>query len=312
MATEVLSNVGNKYIIAEESTYGTKPAPFTALDFGHVQNITISEDDTVEEISSMNSEHTLIDLDDDLYNLSGTITTKCTKASMAVLLKALCGDFTDNGDGTYTIITAPVTSDDLSYSMKVNTTTGKTKEMTGMCITGGEITVNKDASVEMSLNYQAQKLATATEALAPSTNVGDVFRGLDATVTYDGNATILDTFTIAVDWNVAPEDGRGIEVESANGRRVINRIIRHNLSLTGSFESEMDDNIDTGYEDERSNIPIVLTLARGSSNDHVFTIAASRTNTRSRDMNNDNETKKLSCDYIGLDISIDGDLFASS
>ena len=312
MANEVLSNVGNRYIIAKESTYGTTPSPFTALDFGHIQTISVAEDDTVENIESMNSGHTLLDLDDDLYNLSGTITTKCTKASMSVLLEALCGDLTDNGDGTYTIITDPVSSDTLSYAMKFNTTTGKIKLMRGIGFTGGEITVNKDASVDISLNYTAQVLTVASESLSPSTNIGDVFRGLDGAVTIDGNASILDAFTISMDWNVAPEDGRGIEVPHANGRRVINRIVRHNLSLTGSFDSEQDDDVDSGYVDERSNVPIVLTLSRGASNAHVFTIAAARTTTRSRDLNNDNTTKKITCDYTGLDIVIDGDLFAGS
>ena len=89
MVNEVISNVGNRYIFALESAYGTLPSPFTALDLGHVQSISVNEDDTVEEISSMNSGHTLEDLDDDLYNLSGTILTKCTKASLPVILKAL-------------------------------------------------------------------------------------------------------------------------------------------------------------------------------------------------------------------------------
>lgn len=312
MANEVLSNVGNRYIIAEESDYGTTPDPFTALDFGHIQTISINEDDSVEEIASMNSGHTLLDLDDDLYNLSGTITTKCTKASLPVILRALLGDYTDNLDDTYTIITSPVSSDDLSYAMKFNTTTGKVKLMRGIGFIGGEITINKDDSVEISLDYQAQILTAATETLSVSTNVGDVFRGLDGTITYDGNPTIMDNFTISMDWNVEPTDGRGIEVAHANGRRVINRIVRHTLSLTGSFESEMSDDIDTGYVDERSNVPIVLTLGRGTSNDHVFNIATSRSTTRARDLNNDNTTKKISGDFTGLDIQVDGDLFSVS
>lgn len=310
MAKEVLSNVGNRYIIAEEATYGTIPAPFTALDFGHIQTISVNEDDSVEEVNSMNSGHTLLDLDDDLYDLSGTIVTKCTKASLPVLLKALFGDFTDNLDDTYTIITAPVSSDDLSYSMKFNSTTGKIKLMKGIGFTGGEITINKDDSVEISLNYQAQILTPATESLSVSTNVGDVFRGLDGIVTYDGVSTIMDNFTMSLDWNVEPSDGRGIEAAHANGRRVINRIVRHNLTLSGTFESEMDDEIDTGYVDERSNVPIVLALSRGVDNLHTFTIAASRTTTRARDLDNENTTKKISGDFTGIDVAVDGDLFS--
>ena len=52
---EVLSNVGNKYEFAKEVTFGVVPGSFTALDLGHVQTITLDEDDSVEEVSSMNS-----------------------------------------------------------------------------------------------------------------------------------------------------------------------------------------------------------------------------------------------------------------
>ena len=304
---EVISNVSNRYIFGKEATFGTIPGSITALDLGHVQSISVDEDDAVEEISSQNSGHTLIDLDDDLYNLSGAIVTKCTKASLPVILEAIFGGYSDDSTD-YTVVTDNVSSDDLSYFLKFNTTSGKTKQMSGIGFTGAEINVQQDNSVEVTLNYQAQVLSPATESLTVSTNTGDVFRGLDATITYNGNPTILRSFSISMDWNIDPQDGRGIEVAHSNGRRVINRIVRHNLSLTGSFESEMDDFIDTGYVDSRSNVPIVLTLARGTDNTHVFTIAATRTSSRGRELNNDNQTKVLSCDFMGLDISATGDL----
>lgn len=307
MACDVISNVANRYIFGQETTYGTLPGVITALDIGHVQSITVDEDESTEEVNSMNSGHTVFDYSDDLYNVSGQIVTKITKASLPVLLEALLGAIANTSLDTYTATTDPVCSDDLSYYMKFNTTTGKTKQMLGICFTGGEIAVEKDGSIEMTLNYQAQILSPATETLSPSTTVGALFRGLDATVTYDSNDTILDSFNLTLDWNLDLGDSRGIEVAHANGRRVIKRVIRNNLSLSGSFESQMDDNIDTGYEDERTSIAIVLTLNRGTDNQHTFTVNTSRTNTRSRDLNNDNATKKLSCDFLGSDISVVGD-----
>lgn len=307
MATEVISNVQNKYEFAKEDTFGTIPGAPIILDIGHVQSISIDEDESTEEISSINSGHTFVDFDDDLYNVSGQIVTKITKASLPVLLEALLGSYSDDTTD-YTVITSPVSSDDLSYYMKFNTTTGKIKDMKGICFTGGDVSVEKDGSIEMTLSYQAQILSTATEVLAPSTTVGALFRGLDAVVTYDGNATILSNFNFNMDWNFNIDDSRGIEAAHANGRRVINRIIRNTLNLSGSFESQMDDNIDTGYADERSTVPIVLTLDRGTDNAHVFTFTTSKTNTRSRELNNDNSAKLLTCDFVGADIGVTGDL----
>ncbi len=307
MVCETISNVGNRYIFGEETTFATLPGVITELDIGHVQSISMDEDENTEPVDSMNSGHTVFDFSDDLYNVSGQIVTKVTKSSLPVLLKALFGAFADTSLDTYTITTDPICSDDLSYYMKFNTTTGDTMHMLGIAFTGGEMTVEKDGSIEMTLNYQAQILSPQTEALSPSTNVGSLFRGLDAVVTYDGNATILDSFNFTMDWNFDIGDSRGIEAAHANGRRLIKRIIRNNLTLSGSFESNMDDNIDTGYVDERTGVPIVLTLNRGSDNEHTFTFSTSRTNTRSRELNNDNNTKKLTCDFQGVDVSVVGD-----
>ena len=52
-----ISNIGNKYVIANESSYGVTPAPFTAVDWGHVQKITINEEESTEKLSSLNSGH---------------------------------------------------------------------------------------------------------------------------------------------------------------------------------------------------------------------------------------------------------------
>lgn len=304
---DVISNVSNKYIFGSEVTYGIIPGGLVQLDIGHVQSISVDEDESLEEVASINSGHTYFDFSEDLYNLSGQIVTKITKASLPVLLEALLGAKADTSLDTYTATSDPVTSDDLSYYMIFNTTTGKTKRMAGICFTGGEINIEKDGSIEMTLNYQAQILSPATEVLDPSTTVGSLFRGLDASVSYDGNTTILDSFNITLDWNFDIGDSRGIEVAHSNGRRVIARVIRNTLTLEGNFETKMDDNIDTGYSDERTGVPIVLTLNRGSDNQHVFTIATSKTSTRSRDLNNDNSTKIITCDFLGIDLAVVGD-----
>jgi hypothetical protein len=310
---ETISNIYNKYLIGKESEFGTMPE-ITQLDFGYVQTISIEESEGVEEISAINTLHTLADLDDDLYNVTGTITTKLSHPSIANILEALCGKITEDDPeaGKYTIETDAVTSDDLSYSMKVNTETGKTLEITGICFTGGEISIERDGSTEVSLDYVCKKVTPATETLDPETPVGKVYRGLDACVTYDGEDTRLEDFSLSLDWNYDESDSRGIEDVDAGERRLIQRIIRNQLNLTGSFTSHMDSNIDTGYEDDRDNVPIVLTLSRGTDNEHVFTIANARVTTRSRDLETGDGKKLISCDFTGIDLSVEGDEYSSS
>lgn len=304
---EVISNVGNRYVIGKEVTYGTMPGVLTALDFGHIQTISIDEDETTEATDSMNSGHTPIGYDDGVYNVSGTIVSKVTKSALPNILEALFGAIADTSLDTYTATTDPISSDDLSYAMKFNTQVGEIMEMTGISITGGEIAVVKDDSTEITMNFTAQVLLPSTETLTPVSSIGSRFMGLDATVSYDGNTTILDNFNFTLDWNIDEGDSRGIEVAHSNGRRVIKRVIRNNLTLSGNFESQMDANIDTGYLDERSDVDIVLTLDRGADNSHVFTFETSSTNTRSRELSNDNTSKKISCDFQSVDVTAVGD-----
>lgn len=307
MAIEVISNVDNKYLFGKESTYGTIPGSITQLDIGHVQSISIDEDEGTERNDSMNSGFTPTDFEDGVYNVSGQIVTRATKASIPVILEAILGTLTDNSDDTYTMTTNNVSSDALSYCMKVNNTTGKTLQIAGISFTGGEGRIEKDGFFELTMNYQAQIVKTATETIDPSTTIGSPFHSLDSYVTYDGNATILDSFNFSIDWGFDISDSRGIEAAHANGRRVIKRVVRHNMTLEGSFESKSDDNIDTGYIDERTSVDIVLVVSRGTSNEHTFTISTSRTKTRSRELNNDSETRVLSADFVGKDISVTGD-----
>jgi hypothetical protein len=308
---ETISNVKNKYLIAKEETFGEIPASPTELDFGYVQTISISEDETTEEVSSINTEHTLADLDDDLYNVSGSITTKISQPSLPNLLEALFGKLTEDSpeEGKYSVTTDPITSSDLSYFMKFNTETGKTMEVTGLGITGGELEVTRDGSVEINLDFVARKLSPGTENLSPETNVGSLFRGLDAVVTYGGDNTRLEDFSLSLDWNYDEADSRGIE--DTTDRRLIERIIRNQLSLSGSFTSHMDDNIDTGYVSERSGVSIVLTLSRGTSNEHEFTINTAKTTVRSRDLETGDGKKVLSCDFLGIDVTAQGDIYSS-
>ena len=44
-----VSNVKNKYLAASETSYGVTPDPFTSINLGQIQSITISEEENLEK-----------------------------------------------------------------------------------------------------------------------------------------------------------------------------------------------------------------------------------------------------------------------
>lgn len=299
-----ISNVGNKYIAAEESTFGTTPAPFTSVDLGHVQKITIDEEENVEKMGSLNSGHLSAAFEDGLYWANVSIETKVSKASFPNLLKFVLGTYSD--DATDYTITSSNSSN--SLSLKANYLATNVLLINGLVCKDFELSAAKDETVTMTINCIAKKVSKSVETLTVTTNTDDKFSWLDLSATVGGNATVLNTFSLTGNWNVTDNEGRGIEAVGAGERRLIQCVLQHRLDLSGSYEAEMDDNLGIGYEDERSNEAIVVTLSRGSDNDHVFTMATTRSFGRNVDHNIDNTKKIVSYDYEALDVSIVGDL----
>lgn len=314
MTLETISNVLNKYVFAKESSYGVIPGSPTLLDIGNVQSISFSEGEGTEQNNAINTGHTPHSLEDGLHNVTGTITTRCTKSALHVLTEALLGDLDldEPTEGKYTVISSPVTSATLSYFLKVNMITGKTLQVTGIHFVSGEISVSLDGYVEFTLDFQAKRVNPASESINPLTVIGKPFLGFDASISVGGNPTRLDEFSVSLDWSFDIGDSRGIESVPAGERRLIQRIIRNGLSVTGSFTSDLDDSLDTGYVADRDNVSIVLTISRGTTNEHVFTIPVAKTSTRDRELEAEGSKRTMSVDFIGTDLSVVGDLFDES
>lgn len=300
-----ISNINNKYISAKETSYGTTPSPFTSVDFGHIQTISINEDDNVEKNRGINSGHTASSFEDGLYNCNVSITTRITKASLPVLMEMCLGSKTDDGTD-YTIVSD--NTEDISYSMKVTHTTGKIALINGLSVKDFEINGSKGQMLVVTMNCIAKKVAPATETLSVSTNTDKVFTDLDMAVTIGGDSFVLNNFTIAGNWNVTDDEGRGIESVSAGERRLIQRVIKHALDVSGSYESEIDDNGEMGYTEERNNESIALTISRESDNEHIFTLAQTRSNSRGNELSTENSKRIISYDYESLDLGVTGDL----
>ena len=300
-----ISNINNKYLCALEETYGTTPSPFTSVDWGHIQTISISEDDNVEKNRGINSGHTASTFEDGLYNCNVSITTRITKSSLPALMEMCLGDKTDDGTD-YTVVSDNTKS--ISYSLKTAYTTGKIALINGLSVKDFDLSGAKGDMISLTINCIAKKASVATEALSIVTNTSEIFKDLDMSVTIGGDNFILNNFNIAGNWNVTDDEGRGIEAVSATERRLIQRVIKHGFDVSGSYEAEIDDNGEMGYTEERSNKAIVLTISRGADNEHVFTMANTRSSGRGNELSTENSKRIMSYDYEALDVGLVGDL----
>lgn len=295
--------MNNKYIAAEESTYGTTPDPFTSVDLGHIQSLTVSEEENMEKLGSINGGHTYNIFEDGLYWANVSIEILATKTSLPAILELCLGTKAEATDYTITSST-----DYKSYSMKVSWTSDKILLINGFVVKDFDISAAKGESVSITMNGLAKKVTQATETLSTTKNTDDTFKDLDASVTVDGNATVLNSFNITGNWNITDDEGRGIESVAAGERRLLQCFVKHTLDVNGSYEAEVDNNLEAGYTEDRSDEAIVFTISRGTDNEHVFTMSNTRANGRELGLTTDNSKRVMSYDYEALDVGVTGDL----
>lgn len=298
-----ISNVNNKYQVAEESTFGTAPGTFTALDFGQIQNINIGEEENMEKISSINGGHTANLFEDGLYWANVSIETLVTKASLPILLEACMGARADTADYAITSST-----DFKSYSMKVNFDPTQIITLNGLAVKDWSIDLAKGESVSLTMNCLAVKSLASTATITTTKNTDKIFKDLDVDITVGGNALVLNSLSLSGNWNVTDDEGRGIEAVSAGDRRLLNTFIKHTFDVSGSYEAEVSTDLEFGYTEERSDEAIIVTIGRGTDNQHVFTMSNTRSGNRTLDLTTDNTKKVVSYDYEALDVSMAGDL----
>jgi len=298
-----ISNVGNKYIGAIETAYGTSPTPFTAVDLGHIQKITVKEEDNTEKLTSLNAGHLNAMFEDGLYWANVTIETKVSKASLPVLLKLALGARDDAVD--YTVTSDPTIQ---SLSLKFFYQGTKIGLLNGLVVKDFDISASKDESISMTLNCIAKKMSKVTETLSVTTNTGTPMSWLDTSITIGEVPSVLNSFNLSGNWNVTDNEGRGIEAVGAGSRRLITTVLRHRLDINGSYEVEVNDTQEFGYTEDRADEAITVTMSRGTDNSHIFTLANTRSFARSMDMTMDTTKKAISYDYEALDVTVVGDL----
>lgn len=273
------------------------------MDAGHIQKITIGEEESSEKLNSLNSGHLAAKFEDGLYWANVSIETKVTKASLPVLLKAALGDVAESTDYTATSDLALN-----SYSLKVSYLASSVLLINGLAVKDFSITAAKGETVIMTLNCIAMKVAPSVESLTVTTNTDTCFSWLDCEATVDGNAQVLNNFTINGNWNVTDDEGRGIEAVSTGERRLIRTVVKHRFDVSGNYEMEIDANGEIGYADERTDEAVVFTIARGTDNEHVFTMSNTRSFGRDYEASIDNTKRLVSYDFEALDVGVTGDM----
>lgn len=286
-----------------ETDYGTLPTTFTSVNLGHIQSINISEEENIEKLSSLNSGHTAATFEDGLYWASVSIETKATKASLPQLLKMCLGTVDETTD--YTASSSLTLN---SYAIKVSYLTTNIVRILGFAVKDFSISITKGETVAFTINGIAKITEKVTETLNTTTNTDKIFSWLDASVTVNSEDYVLNNFTIEGNWNVTDDEGRGIETVPANERRLIQTVIKNRFDISGSYEMEIENTAEIGYEDERTDEAIVLTLERGTDNEHVFTLAETRSGSREYNATIENGKKVVSYNYEALDLSVTGDL----
>lgn len=298
-----ISHVTDKLVAGEESTFGTAPGTFT-LNWGDVQSFSYTENNSVEALGAVGSGHTAQRTEAGLYNVTGTLTTRLSKSSIENLAKATVGDVTVT-TGDYSVATS---TDAPSFTIKAQHNTTEVAVINGLVFTSFSFEASTDGYLVLNADYVAQKLDLSTETITPVLASDDIFSWLDVSGTWrsvDINAT---SYTISGDWNVSPEEGRGLETITTGTRRLIKRVIRNNLNISADVDYRLDDTFKPlGYEDEPTSGSLVLTASRGTDNEHIFTITNALENENEASNDSEGTVKEGSLNVVGTDLTIAGD-----
>ena len=300
----VQSNISNQVVFGDESTYGTLSSAFTLL-MGAVDTFSWNESESTEPIGSLGSGSLPLKNEPGLYLVTGTLVTRPTKSSLPVLLDYFFGDRTDVDD--YTIVNDDTTIK--SISVKAQHTATDTVQITGLVFTNLSIDMAKDGIMSLSMDYIAKKLITATETVTYTQPTDACFTWLDISGTYGGNAFKGNSVVMTADWNIDANDGRGLETVGAGERRLIQRVVKNNLTLGGNFDVVIENTNEIGYEDEKTDQTLIVTVSRGTDNAHTFTYTGTQLDNKNFEATHENGVKNFTADIVGgLTVSMAGDL----
>lgn len=300
-----ISHVSDKADFNVESTYGTDPGSYGGLASGIIQKFSFQEVENMRKIGDLNNGHKYLKNEPGFYYVQGTLETLPTKSSLPALLEAFFGGRTDVTDYTITSDSDTINS----YTARASYIDGTHVVITGLVFTTLKIDVAKDGDLVFSMDYIAQKLTPTAGSISPSVTSEDQFTDMDLYGAYGGNNLIMDTFSATFDWKIDPRQGRGMESVASGSRRLISRVIKNRIEITGSVEAELDDDhFSLGYEDEKTDSTLALNYSRGTDNAHAINFTGVQRDNPEVGLENSDDVRKISVDFSALDFSATGDL----
>lgn len=300
----VVSHHTDNAVIGAETTYGTEASTYN-YKAGIIQRFTYQEVENFRRISDINNQHKYLKNEPGLYYVQGTLETIPTKESLPGLLETFFGSRTDATD--YTISSDPDSID--SLSAKAQYISGQVAKITGIVLTTLKIEIAKDGDLVYSFDYIGQKLVVSTETISYTTDTGSQFTDLDCYVSYGETNMVLETFSAIFDWKIDPRKGRGVESVTAGSRRLIQRVVKNTLDISGNFDAELtEDVIGAGYEDEKTDSTIVFNYSRGTDNAHAISFTGCYKDNNEVVLEPTDDTRRVTADFGALDFAATGDL----
>ena len=299
----VISNISNQINIGEQSDFETEASSYDD-NFGFIQSFSYSENETVTQVGAVGGGMFYNKNEPGVYSVSGTLVTRVTKSTLPTVLTAFFGSYSDDGTD-YTVVPEKTI---IPYSVKAQHTLTKVVKITGLVFTNLTIDASKDGFMELSLDYFAQKLEKQTETLTTTLPSDALFSWLDIAGTYDSEPIKANNYSLSFDWNMDANDGRGLEDVATGSRRLIQRAIKNNLTVSGSFEALIENCNEMGYADEKPDKTLVLTTSRGTDNAHTITLTGCQLDNKDSELGVDAGMKTISADILARGVSITGDL----
>jgi len=300
--------------IADEATLqefsgGTEKIPL----FGHLKNISHTSNADVNQSYSIGQGGAAQSLQDGLQTNTAALTGE--PPNLEVL--QVFGDYTDNGDGTYTVVPADnlprytfkqqkidgggvITLDEYkfgSYSLSVES--------------NGNISLETDGQARVFGGFDENETITTPE---PAGNPREFFH---ATLKIDGTAVgSIESFS--QDFNRNLEAIKGIEDDSAGNKRQPTAIIEKLFDVSGSTivniensraYEEFTGDTSSVYElqDERTEVDIELEIDTTAGTD-THTVKGCLFEEISAEMNDDGEKRTVSLAFVGRTWETNGDI----
>lgn len=302
----VISHITDKVIAGRESSYGTAATTLNS-NWGLIESFSYTEEENIEQIGAVGGGHTYQRNEPGIYNVSGTLKTKITKTSLPEVLEAFFGSRTDTT--VYSIVPNPNTI--ISYTVEADFDGTNKAQITGLVFTTCEIDASKDGFLTLSCDYVAQLVTISAGTITQTVTTEAPLSWLDVSGTYNGLNLKGNSFTISYDWNIDANDGRGLETVTTGQRRLIQRVVKNNLTVSGNLDVLVEAGVTNtlmGYADELTEASLVLTASRGTLNSHTFTLTGCVLSNKTIEANAEPGMKNFTADISGRDTSVSGDL----